>query len=303
MNDDNNKLGLWLSKSRCGSQRIIACTPALILIAIVWIICFLAVKKFYFEQQNIPLASQETTALACVVFLAAWWVVYFTSTLTGLPTLRNYLKHQSKLRGANARELTKDTIDLETKSRSTTSTIALFTAVMSLFLAFMLRTDNDFLTPFQIELKAAIVLLAFSTILLFIFSIDLLDTIANQFVDGDASKDGGAKTNIEKKLVFYQGLGNLWPTGGISHAYLGYSFFTVILTMSVAFFYPGKVGYFTAFFVYLGYPILFGFKMKDVNDVSERLIAKRVYIRNPKAKWVANIGVLLVIVLTWMKVG
>jgi len=288
----------WLKKFWKGFQRTIVRTPALILIAIVWLICLSVITKYCLERQCVPLASQEITALTCILFLVAWWLVYFTSPVTGLPTLRNYLKHHSKIRGANAGDSVENKESLESKSRSTISTIALFSAAMSLFLAFMLRIDDSNLTLFQAGLREAIVLLAFSTILLFIFSIDLLDTITNHFNNDSASADGDAVTDIQKKLIFYQSHGNIWPKGGITHAYLGYAIFTIILTMSVAYFYPNNVGYFTAFFVYLGYPILFGYKMNNVGDVNTLALEERVFLRNSMAKWTANIGVFLIVILT-----
>jgi hypothetical protein len=211
-------------------------------------------EYFIWKVFNMSFSEHEHFAIGYITILCVWWIIYFVSPKTKLPTLRIYLREHSDIRGENEGNLEGSKSILE-KSHSQSTTIALFIAVMSMFLNIVLSEDAS-LTDFQETIKQFIVGLAFLAILLFVFAIDLLDSVSNPFREND----------IEKKLMFYRDIGNFWPNGGISYAYLGYSLFTIILITILSFFYIKLTGYFLAVFVYLSYPIFYGYRMETEDE-------------------------------------
>jgi len=265
-------------------------------------IIFIIDAIIIYKYSYISVTETEHLAIVSIIVLISWWIIYFISPITGLPTLRMYLRHNSDIRGENAGEMNNYGAVLY-KSRSSTTTIAIFTAVMSVFLSIVLNSEDSQLTDYQAFIKPIIVFLAFSTMLLFMFAIDLFDTVSNKFVKTDADNDnevelsekidrtnkliievqeidesekraeieGAKKYDTEKKLAFYRKVGNLWPKGAISYAYFGYSLFTIILILTLSFFYQNLTSLFLVFFVYLGYPIFYDYKLINYKE-KERIV-------------------------------
>ncbi|MDA2921082.1 hypothetical protein MYX76_16595 [Desulfobacterota bacterium AH_259_B03_O07] len=191
------------------------------------------------------------------------------------------------------------------KARSSITNIALFNASISLIILILIRHGVDDLSVFQNWLKPTIIFLALLTIIIFVFSIDLLDAVSNQFKETNINpfaahiRDNSIKTkDIHKKLNFYKRIGNIWPKGGISYTYSGYALYTILILMTIAFLYPRFTGFLLGAFVYLGYPILFGYKLYNGNEIEIDdgneskaislivaliilILATLIYIKNP----------------------
>lgn len=199
----------------------------------------------------------------CFIFLFCWWVIYFASKKLKIWSLRLFLDKHSLFREETQQETRqeKDLQKLEqaivNKSSSTITVLSIFMAVVALFLALTLQFK--FQDQYEKLLRTAILITALTAIILMVFAIDILDTVANFFRKG-------AKTSFGYQVYFYRHLGPPLPRGGISYAYYGYVSFTLFFILSVSFFCPLLAGLGLSLFTYLGYPILFGYKGEWKNN-------------------------------------
>lgn len=204
----------------------------------------------------------------CFIFLLCWWIIYFSSEKLKIWSLRLFLDKRTLFRKKNQQEemQKKDSEKLElekaivNKSSSTITVLGIFIAIVGLFLTLVLHSKCQ--GQYEKLLRNIILITALTTIILMIFAIDILDTVANYFREG-------VKKPFDYQVYFYRKVGVV-PRGGISYAYYGYASFTLFLILSLSFFAPLLAGLGLSLFTYLGYPILFGYKREwDNNQVRD----------------------------------
>lgn len=209
------------------------------------------------------LCWQECWSFYCLIFLAWWWVVYFSGGWLRIWTLRLFLKKKSALRkeceegGAQATGETSKHHDPEktmlNKASLTVSSHGIFIAVIALFLSVVVAQKPE--RPYMELLRCVIFVIAAVTILLMVLAIDLMHTVADAFIHGD-------KTPFGYRRHFYRKVGALGPHGGIRYAFCAYASFTFFLIGSLAYLHTSLAGIGVAVFAYLAYPIYFGYQGK-----------------------------------------
>lgn len=140
----------------------------------------------------------------CVIFLLVWWIIYFGSRGLKIWSLRLFLDERSLFRGgAQQDELTEgDRKRLEeafiNKASLTMTVQGIFIVIVALFLTLVWQTKNQ--GEYQKFLRPLILITSIATVTLMVFAIDLLDTVANLFKEGD-------KAPFEYQKRFYEAYG------------------------------------------------------------------------------------------------
>jgi len=205
---------------------------------------------------------------ACMGFLVAWWIVYFSYKPLGIYNLRAFLRNKNPYRDdkddehfldqsgpVEVHESESDPKDkatnLVTKAAFSLGEQAILIAIVAFFLNLVLTSPAR--SQYQSFLRPVIVLLALVIILLMVFAIDILDTAANVFRRGEES-------SFEYRRWFNSSVGPGLPNGGASYAYSGFAFFTGYIVLGLSFYYPLISGVGIALYAYLGYSFLFGYR-------------------------------------------
>lgn len=213
---------------------------------------------------DVDLTIAQCWSIVCVVFLFAWWWVYFRGARLKIWTLRRFLIDKSQFRSVDVGAETDgqdEWSNMKDKSQSTVQTLSILVAVITLFLALVLQEEAQ--NAYQQIVRFAAVVAAVITITCMVFAIDILDTVSNLFI-AKHYPDGGTPTAYSK--YFYRQLGPSVPKGGISYAYYGFALFSAFVIMSVAFFHTAYAGIGVAAYTYLGYPFWFGYVGKEYGD-------------------------------------
>lgn len=230
------------------------------------------------ELAGLNLDHGQRWALVSLGFLLSWWVVYFSSRRFELPSLRTFLDDKSQVRwaamhterdgdgeaeGGNmdpasstgqdaaSHDRAEHNDPVLTKAAFSVGAQGIFIAIIALFLTLVLQDARG--DDYHDLLRFLSVLIALITILLMIFAIDILDTVANPFRAGERTPD-------QYRQWFYRKIGPGGPSGGISYAYFGFASFSVFIIVAMAFFFPAMAGLGIATYAYLGYPLFFGFR-------------------------------------------
>jgi hypothetical protein len=111
-------------------------------------------------------------------------------------------------------------------------------------------------------LHNGVLVLALLATILMVLSVDILDTISNNFI-------GGEKAAKNYRDWLYRRVGPFFPKGGVSYAYLGYACFSIFLIFSLALLHPCLASIGVGIYFYLGFPFLFGYSAK-FNDQSKK---------------------------------
>lgn len=219
------------------------------------------------------LTCSQHWSIYCVVFLLAWWIVYFHSRAFKIRTLRLFLDDYSVFRHGDVTSASEEFtrvglwVAMKEKSQSTTNTLSILIAVVSLFLSGIFQASSP--APgsedyYRIMTTAAEVC-AILAIICSVWAIDLLDSVSNIY----SSKKSGKSTDdltLEFAKHFYRGIGPGFPSGGISYAYLSFALFSLFVVIAVAARQTWYSGIGVAAFVYLGYPFLFGYVRDQDGD-------------------------------------
>ena len=202
--------------------------------------------------------APEYIAISAILFVGVFWCMYF-SCASRFPSLRSFLRSTSILRGKNPYEIENHGSlgdHITKKSGSYMATVGLFMAVTTFLLGSVLQMNTDEAKDgFHVVMRHLILLIGVLDILVFVFAVDMLDTAMNPFI-GSRDDIGGLKP----KIWFYRHAGPRFPAGGGEHAFFGYSIFTILVIMSVAYVAPVITPFVVGVFAYLGYPFLFGYK-------------------------------------------
>ena len=226
---------------------------------------------FFLYLRGNALTCSQHWSIYCVVFLLAWWIVYFHSRAFKIWTLRIFLDDYSVFRhgdvtSVSGKELTRAGlwVAMKDKSQSTTHTMSILIAVVSLFLSGIFQiTPLKGSEEYYRIMNTAADICAILAIICSVWAIDLLDSVSNVY----SSKQSGKSTDdltLEFAKHFYRGIGPGFPSGGISYAYLSFALFSLFVVIAVAARQTWYSGIGVAAFVYLGYPFLFGY-VRDQN--------------------------------------
>ena len=241
----------------------------IILLFIVPIIFFVVHLAFLHPCYSRVLSCEHFWSFYCFIFLLCWWIIYFSGEKLKIWSLRLFLDKYSLFRKKNQQQepqgqqvQNQHTLEqkIVNKSYSTITMLSILMVVVALFLTLVLNFKYP--DQYQNLLRIIILITALTTIILMIFAIDILDTVANYFREG-------VKKPYDYQVYFYRKVG-IVPRGGISYAYYSYASFTLFLILSLSFFAPLLAGLGLSLFIYLGYPILFGYKREcDNNQVRD----------------------------------
>lgn len=205
------------------------------------------------EEIYITLDIQQRWALFCFCFLAVWWIIYFRTPRSRIWSLRLFLRKRNPDRASESNNAVEGTII--TKAGFIIGNQSMYMAVIALFLGITLQNDNG--TYYYIITQYLAIITALVSILLMVFAVDILDTVTNRF-------EGGEKDFLGYRKWFFSELGPIFPKGGASYAYLGYTIFTVFFIVAISTFHPVLASFGVAIYTYLGFPFLFGYKGKQI---------------------------------------
>lgn len=217
------------------------------------------------------LAAPQRLDIACFEFLAWWWIAYFGRSHLdrhGVPgrfrlfTLRSYLDGVSSHR-RGLQKVTDNTRDedlLREKARSSRDVQGIMIAVVVLLLTLIviMETQAAERTTYHRFLHAPLFAVALATIIVWILSMDIFDTVLNSF-----QVEVTEAFNLRR--FFYREVGPLRPDGGVgfagavSYGYLGHALMPIFVLMVFSWFEPSVVGFATAMYVVLAYPYYYGY--------------------------------------------
>lgn len=250
------------------------------------------------------LSIPEAFGLAYLCFLLAFWVTYFRGKHHKLGTLRifldkhTYRKEHKDIPDPAAVPGKEDMDSPETINARNTAvqqralagiiSQGTFMTAVALFLGPVLGLPEDEMSSYQSLMRPVIAGLAILTVTLILWSIDLLDTAQNVF-------RGGSAASLEYRAYFFRQIGLHEPKGGASYRFYGFAFLSIFVISAISFFQPLLTGPGVTVFCYLGYPVLFGYRV--TYEKNEETIKPDKDIKWPALSF-ALIG-LLFSILAW----
>ena len=221
------------------------------IVAVAIVITFISELAVVLLSQ-LTFTMPERWALFGYAFVAAWWLIYFSSAKTGLPTLRLFLRQGWLDDKPEVEPNYSELADaMNTKCASLIEAQGIYIAVISLLLAYVVELSG--LTDFQVILSRVAVTAALIAILLLVMSSDMLDTASNRFRSQAVDRQVW-----EFKKKFYAGISPPGMRRGFS--YLGFAVFTFFIIISISLIWPPLTGIAVAVLGYFGYPYWFGYE-------------------------------------------
>ena len=217
------------------------------------------------------LTAPQRLDIGCFEFLGWWWIAYFGRSYLdrhGTPgrfrlfTLRSYLDGVSSHR-RGMQKVTEDTRDedlLREKARSSRDVQGIMIAVVVLLLTLIVVAEPPAgeRTEYERFLHGPLFGVALATIIAWILSMDIFDTVLNSF-----QVEVTEAFNLRR--FFYRKIGPFNPdrgvgfAGAVSYGYLGHALMPIFVLMVFSWFEPVVVGFATAMYVVLAYPYYYGY--------------------------------------------
>jgi hypothetical protein len=224
------------------------------------------------STQQHRLTAPERLDIACFEFLAWWWIAYFSLSHIKRPgkqaapgplfTLRSYLdeisSHRLSRRKVSATSVDEQLLREKTKSSRDVQGIMIAVVVLLLTLIVIVEQSKNPLTEYQHALHGVIFGVALVTILSWILSMDIFDTVLNSF-QVEESEAFNLRRYFYRKIGPLRANGAIGFSGAVSYGYLGHALMPVFVLMVFSWFQPELVGFATALYVVLAYPYYFGY--------------------------------------------
>lgn len=255
---------------------------------------------FIYLQRN--LTSLNLWIIHCIALFVIWWIVYFWF-YRRVPNLRSFLDKYSIFRGERYLERvgTVTFRDIreswQNKSRSSIMTYSIFIAIIGVFLATILSKEPQ-KPRFDVFLYWTTIIVGLGVVILFIVSVDTLETINNLFL---RSRSGG-RTNVVKQDLFFK---HYFTQMHVS--YYAVAAFILFIILSATHMNPHLCGLSVALFILAGYSYWFDDLVERYNPsiTEQEKLSTLEQLRPPNRiwKWIFALTYFCISVYLWYQIS